>query len=201
MKLMLLICGTLISGAGMYPYIKSMLRGSVRPELVTWSIWTLLAGILTFSSLAEGNIASTVLGAEGFVACGLVVILGARQGKFHVSKLDIFCLSGAAIGIASLVIFHNPTISLLLSVAIDAVAFIPTFIHGWENPDEESILCYLAAVIGASLSLTVALMNHAGIIGTIYPIYAVLFNGAMSVLLIAGQFLPDTGYGYDGEEA
>lgn len=200
MKSMLLIIGVLISATGMYPYIKAMIRGSVRPELVTWSIWTLLSGVLTLSAFLHGNVASGALSAEAFVSCAIVVILGARQGTFHIGKLDMFCLTGAAIGITSLVLFRSPALSLLLSVAVDAVAFIPTFIHGWRSPDEESIVCYFCAVVGASLSLVVALMNHGGIVGAIYPVYAVLFNGAMAMLLLAGQFLPDTGYGYDGEE-
>ena len=175
--------------------------GIVRPRLVTWSIWTVLSAILTISALSSGHIASAALSAQGLLGCGLVVILGWKHGTITLTNLDKLSLTGAVIGIASLIVFRDPAISLLTSVAVDAIAYAPTLVHGWTDPDEESLTCYLCSTGASVLALVVAVIEQVNFIGFIYPLYAVAFNGGMALLLIIGRYALQGNYEYEGEEA
>lgn len=197
----LLIIGALISSVGSLPYILAVMRGTARPQLVSWFVWTILAGIMTVSTFLEGQRASTMLSLEGFVACAIVVILGLRQGQYHLNKLDIVCLSGAIVGILSLIVLRDPFIALVVSIIVDIIAFIPTLIHGWNSPREESFACFMCAAVAAGISLMVALHVHSPFMGMLYPAYAVLFNGCMSGILLVGRLAERDDYQYEADEA
>lgn len=184
---MLVLLSVLVGVAGLYPYIKSTISGSVRPQLVTWSIWTVLAGVLTLAALLQHQIASAMLSAQALIGCGLVVAFGWGRGYVSLTKLDIACLVGATTGIGSLLILQDPTIALLVAVAVDAVAFIPTLRHAWISPDEESLTSYALGAAAASLALTVAIMRHTNIDGVAYPLYSLVFNGATAAILFISR--------------
>lgn len=201
MTLILLVLSAIIGLAGLYPYIRDTKRGRVRPRIVSWSVWTILAGIMTISAVLDGHLASAALSAQGFFECGLVVIFGWRQGSIRINRLDIISIIGACIGLASLVFLRDPGVALVVSVIIDAVAFMPTLAHAWTDPEEESLLCYACAVIASSLALVAALGNGAGFIGLFYPLYSVTFNGLMALLLTTSRPALESIFDYENGEA
>ena len=197
----LILAGAIIAGAGALPYILAVLRGTVHPRLVSWGVWAVLSGIMALSSFMEGQAASAVLSLEAFASCTAIVILGWRQRSLSINKLDIACMVGAVLGILSLIIFRDPTQALIVSVIVDAVAFIPTLFHAWTHPDEESLACFLLTSAGGVLALIAAIQVGAGLVGLLYPAYSVAFNGVMALLLVIGRMGPLLGYRYDGKEA
>lgn len=142
---------------------------------------------MTVSTFVSGARASTMLSLASTLSCAVVVALGWRQGRIRFTKIDLVCLAGAVIGIIALIILRNPSAALIISVTVDVVAFIPTLIHGYKAPREESLLCYACAAVSAMLLLGVAVYLHAPFIGMLYPLVAMIFNGLMSVILVSGN--------------
>lgn len=196
----LLIIGAIIAATGTLPYMLSTIRRESRPQLVSWSVWTVLAGIIMISSYLEGEWVSAILSLEGFVSCAIIVVLGWRQGNFQLNKIDIVCLIGACMGIGSLVVLRDPFMALVVSVLVDAIAFVPTLIHGWNDPNEESFTCFATAVVSAGISLFVAVITHASVMGLIYPLYAVVFDGAMAIIILVGRMTVRADYRYRRDE-
>ena len=202
MTILLLILSALVGALALYPYIRDILKGRARPRIITWSIWAFLAGVMTVSALQTGEISSAVLSAQGFVGCSVIVLLGWRQGSQKIGRLDIASLAGAVVGLIALTLLQNPTVALVLSVAIDAIAFAPTLKHAWTDPDEEPLASYALNVGASSLAAVAAMAAGAGFVGLIYPIYSVLFNSIMTTLLaVSHRQLPEQDYRYADEDA
>ncbi len=144
----LVTIGALVSAAASIPYILAVIRGTVRPRLVSWTVWAVLAGV---------------------------------------SRLDILCLVGAAMGIASLVVFKNPLIALGVSVAVDIVAFIPTLVHAWVSPHEESLACFALSATGGILAVMAVVMGDISLAALLYPVYSMIFNGVAALLILSGR--------------
>lgn len=183
----LLLLGALIALAGSVPYIWATYKGTVHPQLVSWFVWGVLAAVMTVSTYVSDARASTLLSLAGFLSCAAVAVLGWRQGRFTLTRIDIICLTGAFLGILALLIWRNPTVALIISVSVDVVAFVPTIMHGWKSPHEESLLCYVCAVVSAMMLLGVSVYAHAALIGMLYPLVSAVCNGLMSSILIAGR--------------
>lgn len=181
------IIGVTLVAFSAAPYIHAVLRGQVRPKLVSWGIWTVLASIMTLAAFQEGQLQSALLTGVTAAACGSVLVLGWRRGSRRMSRLDIICLLGAIIGVVVFFLVKDATTALAVSVAVDAVAFIPTLMHGWTNPEEESLSSFAMAASGELLVIVAAVMSGATVAGLLYPVYALVFNGTMTALLIASS--------------
>ena len=192
--------GAISTAAGAVPYILAVKQGAVRPRIVSWVVWSVLAGIMAISAYLEGQMPSALLSLVSFVGCTAITLLGWRHSSLRLSKLDIVCLIGAIAGIAALVVFKNPLTAILVAVAVDAIAFVPTLVHAWESPEEESLACFALTVAGGLCALVAANMAGASFVGLAYPLYAVVFNSAMVLLLIVGRFGLLFDYGYGNEE-
>lgn len=196
----LVAIGALVSAAGSVPYILAVIRGTVRPRLVSWGVWAVLAGVMTISAYLEGAMASAVMTSITFIACTTVTVLGWQRRTGGINRLDMACLAGAVLGIASLALFKNPLVALSVSVAVDIVAFIPTLVHAWSSPYEESLTCFALSTLGGTLAMMAVLAGDITVAALLYPVYSVVFNGVAALLIVSGRSKSLLGQ-YYGKEA
>jgi hypothetical protein len=97
-------------------------------------------------------------------------------------------LVGALLGIGGWFVLDNRLAVMIVAVAVDAMAYIPTFIHGWQDPEEESVAAFAVAGVGELLILLAVLMDHASLIGILYPLYAGIFSFAMVATVYVSRF-------------
>ena len=197
----LVTIGALISAAGSVPYILAVIRGSARPRLVSWGVWAVLAGVMTVSAFIEGAMASAVMTAITFIACATVTILGWQRRTGGINRVDMVCLVGAVLGITSLAIFKSPLIALTVSVAVDIIAFIPTLVHAWTSPYEESLTCFALSALGGTLAVLAVLAGEISVVALLYPVYSMVFNGLAALLIVSGRSKSLLGQQYYSEEA
>ena len=197
----LVTIGALISAAGSVPYILAVIRGTARPRLVSWGVWAVLAGVMTVSAFIEGAMASAVMTAITFIACATVTILGWQRRTGGINRVDMVCLVGAVLGIASLAIFKSPLIALAVSVAVDIIAFIPTLVHAWTSPYEESLTCFALSALGGTLAVLAVLVGEVSVVALLYPVYSMVFNGLAALLIVSGRSKSLLGQQYYSEEA
>ena len=197
----LVTMGALISAAGSVPYILAVIRGTARPRLVSWGVWAVLAGVMTVSAFIEGAMASAAMTAITFIACATVTILGWQRRTGGINRVDMVCLVGAVLGIASLAIFKSPLIALAVSVAVDIIAFIPTLMHAWTSPYEESLTCFALSALGGTLAVLAVLVGEISVVALLYPVYSMVFNGLAALLIVSGRSKSLLGQQYYSEEA
>lgn len=197
----LVTIGALISAAGSVPYILAVIRGTARPRLVSWGVWAVLAGVMTVSAFIEGAMASAAMTAITFIACATVTILGWQRRTGGINRVDMVCLVGAVLGITSLAIFKSPLIALTVSVAVDIVAFIPTLVHAWTSPYEESLACFALSALGGTLAVLAVLVGEISVVALLYPVYSMVFNGLAALLIVSGRSKSLLGQQYYSEEA
>ena len=197
----LVTIGALISAAGSIPYILAVIRGTARPRLVSWGVWAVLAGVMTVSAFIEGAMASAAMTAITFIACATVTILGWQRRTGGINRVDMVCLVGAVLGIASLAIFKSPLIALAVSVAVDIIAFIPTLVHAWTSPYEESLTCFALSALGGTLAVLAVLAGEISVVALLYPAYSMVFNGLAALLIVSGRSKSLLGQQYYSEEA
>lgn len=186
----LVTLGALLAAISIAPYIKGVLKGVVKPKIASWLVWCVLSVLLTGAAIASGQFMSAIMSGVTVVATAMVLVLGLKKGSGGFDKLDIICLIGAAAGIAIWLILDNPTLAIFEAVAVDIIAFIPTLVHGWVSPAEESLASYGLASLGASMGLMAAVLAGASAAGLAYPVYSTTFNGLMVVLLTRDIWWP-----------
>lgn len=75
-----------------------------------------------------------------------------KKSDWQITKFDIAC---GAVSILALILWgltQNAMLALILSLAADAVACIPTLIKSWTHPETEDARAYVLAAISAFIT-------------------------------------------------
>ncbi len=126
-KFYLGIIAGIISLTAYLIYFRSILKGESKPNRVTWWIWTFMGAILALSYYASGardTIWSPIVEFIGPFATALFAIKYGEGGAADTT--DILCFVGGVFSIILWFITGSPTLALILNLAIDGFAIVPT---------------------------------------------------------------------------
>lgn len=183
MKTAFLILATVVTVGSVLPYARDILKGTTKPNIVSWITWTLLTGIATAAEIAAHEYITAIFTSAAVLETAIIVILGLRHGYVKYTSFDVVCQVAAIIGIILWQLFNSPTIGVVGAVLIDFIGALPTIKHSWEEPDEETWHTYALAGVGGALAI-VALTNY-NWVSLPYAVYIVLINIVLSLIIIS----------------
>lgn len=125
------------------PYMRDALKGKSKPNLATWSTWSLLNAIIVVSALAAGDAINTVvMGAAFFIGSTTILLIAIFKGTRKYTLFDGACQAFALLGVVLWQLSNNPNIALLFVILVDFFAIAPTFRHAYLHPHEETWITY-----------------------------------------------------------
>jgi len=168
------------------PYIRDMLHGTTRPNLVTWGLWVLIQGIFVAAQWSSGASLSIILPAVGVLAVLCVVVLGLfGYGYTKYGPVDIACLALSLGAVVLWQITGEPIVALWLSVAADFLAGVPTLFKAYRDPASETMSAYLLALLGAiAAGFSSTLIDLPNLL---WPVYIVLINAGFIAVILLGR--------------
>ena len=183
MKNILLIAASIITVGSVIPYLRDILRGTTKPNIVSWLTWTILTAIATVAEIAAHEYTTAIFTSSAVVETGLVVALGLKYGYAKYSKFDVICQISALSGLVLWWLFNSPALAVIAAATIDFIGALPTIRHSWILPGEETWPTYAIAGLGGLLAiLALTAYNWASLT---YAVYIVLINIVLSTILIA----------------
>jgi len=182
MKTALTIIAISISLVGFVPYIKDSIAGKTKPHIVSWFIWALISflafGIQLLNDGGAGSYINLILG----ITCTISLIIGLRNGTKDISKFDILSLLLALVAIVLWLIVKQPLWSIILVSVIDLISFLPTVRKSWNSPWSETLISWELSVLKHVITLFT--FQKISLIVLVYPVYALIANGAFSLMLV-----------------
>lgn len=172
----------IIAFCAVIPYVRDTIRGKSKPNIVTWFTWTLLLVIGTSAAFADHEIKTALLSLGNTLGTGLILLLAIKYGTSKFSRLDTFCQIAIVIGLILWFVYDSPEIAVIFVVTIDLIAAIPTFIHSWKRPFEETWQTFFLIAV-ASL-LTILTLTTITISGLLLPIYYLSANAAIAAIIL-----------------
>ncbi|HSX29052.1 MAG TPA: hypothetical protein VLE73_00670 [Candidatus Saccharimonadales bacterium] len=186
MYFLLVVLGSLVAVAGTIPYIVETVKGNTKPRLVSWLTWAVLAGVAAIASLADGQIAAGLFAGLSAVVLATVLVVGWRYGDRSFKALDITCLAGVGIGLALWWLFNDPAIAVWAVIIIDFIGLVPTALHAWKQPHEETPITFaLAAAGGLLTSIAVAHVQGISMTSIGYSLYVAISLGVVTAIILA----------------
>ncbi len=182
MKEIIAVIAAVIAVIGNVPYLFDIIKKRVQPHPYTWLVWTIVSGITFFGGLAKGaGIGALPTGvAESFTL--IIFLFSLQYGFKQIVKTDTYFLIIALLGLIPWAITRDPTISVVIVVSIDAVAFIPTLRKTWRQPTSETPLLYSMNVLRHGLTLFS--LQAYNIATTLHSIAMIIINSVMTGLII-----------------
>ena len=136
-------------------YIKSILKGNTRPNIVSWFIWMLAPFIGVFLQLKAGaGFSSLGVFMAGF---GPFLVLSFSIWKrayfWKLEKFDFVCGFFSVLALTFYILTKNPALSIIFAILSDGLAYIPTLVKTWKSPESESSSTYFGGITNNVISL------------------------------------------------
>ena len=174
--------GAAFSLAASLSYTLATLRGETQPNRVTWALWALFPLIAGVAEIKGGvglpalNILVAGLGPCAIFLCSFVN----PKAYWKSDARDYICCVLALVGLLLWYLTRNQDYAILLTLAADIFASIPTFRKSWTHPESENRWSYLLWTINSVASILC--VQKPGFTGYAFPAYLVLEN--LSLFLI-----------------
>lgn len=142
MKLTIALIAALLAIIGNLPYLRDIVNKRVRPHPYTWLVWSVVSCIVFFGQLARGAGIGALPTAASEIFTIIIFFFSLRYGFKHIRKIDTIFLLIALAGLVPWILTKDPTISVVIAVSIDLIAFAPTIRKTWAEPRTETPLLY-----------------------------------------------------------
>jgi hypothetical protein len=186
MKITLALIASILAVIGNISYLKDVVKGIVKPHPYTWFIWSIVSMTTFFGGVVKGaGIGALPTGiAEAFT---IIIFLFSlknlfKGGRVHIHKSDHYFFITALFGLIPWIFTKDPTISVIVVVIIDVIAFIPTLRKAWVHPDTERPLLYEMNV--SRHVLTLFSLGSYNIATILHSITMICTNAIMVVFMV-----------------
>lgn len=164
------------------PYLRDLLKKKIQPHPYTWLLWSIVTGITLAGQLVSGAGVGALPTAVSEVMTVCIFVFALQFGFRNIAKVDNYYLVVALLGLIPWAITRNPTISVIIAVGIDLVAFAPTIHKTWHKPDSESATLYAANAVKHIFGL-MALQSY-NIATVLHPAAMILANTPMTLMIL-----------------
>jgi hypothetical protein len=165
------------------PYLIQTIKGTNKPHIFTWVIWTVLTFIAAMVQyVGQAGPGAWVTAVTG-VICVLITIFAFRNGEKNITRSDWVMFVAGLLTIPLWALTNSPLWSIILITLIDCSAFYPTFRKSWGKPHEENSFMYGFNIPRHVVSImSIANIN---ILTALYPAALLAMNIIMYVMLHA----------------
>ena len=168
---------------GLVKYISEVVKGNVKPNRVTFLMWSLAPLIAFAAEIKQGvGIQSLLTLISGFACLSILIIsLFIKKAEWKLNVFDVTCGVLSFIGLILWFITRTANVAIIFSLTSDILASTPTIIKAYKYPETENAFAYLTGVIECVLViLTIKTWNFAtwG-----YPVYTLILD--LSIYIFA----------------
>ena len=185
MKLILAIVAASLAIIGNVPYLIDIFKGRVKPHPYSWFIWSIVSGTVLVGQITKGAGFASIafIASESFTF--LIFLFSLKYGFKDIPKHDKYFLVAALLGLLPWVFTKDPTISVVIMVCIDVIAFIPSLKKASRHPKTETPVLYTTNVLRHILSLLA--LSHYNIATMFHSVVMIITNTSMVTLIEKGK--------------
>ncbi len=181
-KIFLGLVSVIISVACYVPYFKDIVKGTTKPHVFSWLVWSLLTGIAFFAQLTNGAGAGAWVTGVSSLACLAVAIVALRYGEKNITPLDWWAFGGALVSLGLWGVTANALLAVILVTITDALAFVPTFRKSYYKPDEETITTF--ALSALKFIIVLWAFEVYDLVVWLYPVALVIMNSSFVAMVL-----------------
>jgi uncharacterized membrane protein YhaH (DUF805 family) len=181
-KELIAIVAAILAVIGNVPYLRDVLREKVKPHPYTWLVWSIVSGVTFFGQVVKGAGVGAIPTAASEVFTIIIFLFSIRYGFKNIRQQDTVFLVVALLGLIPWFYTKDPTISVIIVVTIDVIAFIPTLQKTKKNPETENQILF--SMNAARHILTLFSLEAYNIATTLHSIVMIIINTLMTYLIV-----------------
>ncbi len=185
MKETIAIIAALLAVVGNVPYLLDVIKKKIEPHAYTWFVWSIVSCVVFFGQIAKGAGWGALPTGASEIFTIIIFFCALPNGFKHVERIDTIFLIVALLGLIPWAITNDPTISVIIVVSIDLIAFMPTLRKTWQHPETETPLLYSTNVLRHILALFS--LSTYNIATTLHSCAMIVTNTLMTSFIVKGK--------------
>lgn len=179
-----------ITLTGVSAYVRDMVRGKSKPNMVSWGLWGFAPLIATGAALsAHADVWATVrIFMSGFGPLVVFILAFFISGSYwKLTAFDYACGLLSLVALGAWLLADSPVLAILLAAIADLFATLPTIIKVWKYPETETFYTFFVGVFTASIVIpAIPVWN---IENAAFQIYLLIANTALCLIVLRGRLL------------
>jgi len=168
---------------GYVPYIRLILRGTVKPHVFSWVIWGAVTTIAFFGQLADGGgLGAWPIGLAGVLSIVVATLAYLKRADASITRLDWFFFVTALAGLPVWFLTSDPLWAVVISTTVDLLAAGPTLRKTYVNPFEEDPV-FFSVSIARNVFALIAL-EHYSLTTMLFPVAICSVCAALIVIIM-----------------
>jgi hypothetical protein len=149
------IVGTLIGAAGSVAYLLNTVKGKVKPNRVSFLMWSIAPLIAFFAQINQGVGREALMTfSTGFLPFTVFIASFInKQSEWNLTRFDLICGVLSLVGLVLWMITKVGNVAIFFSIVADGIAAVPTIVKAYKYPDTEIAWPWIATVFGVMLTL------------------------------------------------
>ena len=129
-------------------YIRDMLLGATRPNIVSQIVWGTICIIIVSAQLSTGFSWSVIVPLVSAINTFIVILLCRRgYGYMNYTLVDSVSFIFALIAVVAWQMTSNPVWALVFSIGADFAALVPTIRKTYQHPFSESAISWILGML------------------------------------------------------
>lgn len=176
--------GVALQSWGGLSYLIGTLKGSVKPNKVSWLLWSIAPLIAFFAMIKQGvGVEAWATFIVGFVP--LLVFTASflnKKSTWEITKLDIVCGMLSILGLVLWMVTKVGNVAIFFSILADGLAAFPTIIKSFNEPETEDHMAYTLGVPNAAIALLI--LDNWRFENWGFSLYLLFVSSLLSVLIL-----------------
>jgi hypothetical protein len=150
-----IIVGTLISAAGALAYLWDTIKGKVKPNRVSFLLWSIAPMIAFAAQIMQGvGLESLMTFSTGFLPLlTFIASFTNKNAEWKLTRFDVACGFLSVVGLILWLITKVGNVAIFFSIVADGLAALPTLVKAYKYPETEIAWPWLATSFGVALTL------------------------------------------------
>jgi hypothetical protein len=175
--------GTAIAAVGTAFYLRDTLRGTTKPNRVTWLLWAVAPLLAAAVELQEGvGLRALPTFMVGFMP--LLVFIASFHNPasvWRIRRIDYACGLMSVVGTVVWLVTRNGVLAISAAIIADFLAGVPTVMKSWTHPETETVHSYIGAVV--SMAIVLLTIDHWTFDVAAFPAFIVCM-GSVEIFLV-----------------
>ncbi len=177
------ILGAIIAAIGSLSYLIDTVKGRVKPNRVSFLLWSLAPLIAFVAELKQGvGLQALMTFVVGFLP--LTIFIASyfnKRAEWKLTRFDLTCGALSLIGLVLWYITKSGNVAIVFSILADGLAALPTVVKSFNFPETESGWPYFTSTISAAITLLTVKVWDLASVG--FPFYILIVTLVISVLV------------------
>jgi hypothetical protein len=166
-----------------YPYIRSIILGTMKPHVFSWIIWGSATFIVFLAQLeAKGGVGAWPIGVSAGITIFVAFAAYTRRADITITRMDWLFFISAMSSLPFWYFTSDPLWAVIIMTTVDVLGFGPTARKAYSHPYSESLL-FFSLFTTRNIIVVMALESHS-VTTVLFPAVVAAVCSGLIVMMI-----------------